>query len=1029
MLTSIYMFIYTFTRHCFRPLRLRQRWPVLILLLFISLGSVEWATPSYAGTTLPGKIRINKVTEPAGSETEFAFQFRSSASTRTFSLAHGEQRTFRDLTPGAGYEVSETVPSGWMLKSATCNDGSPINAISVRENKTTDCTFVNVQLGTIIVKKVTEPADDLTTSFNFSAGGGLSPATFVLKNGGSRSFTNLVPGQHYSLAENVPTGWVQSNVTCSDGSPATKIDVAAGETVTCTFVNKQRGKLVVRKITNPSPDRTNSSFAFTTESTLTPNSFSLKNGETYTFDNLAPRAGYQLRELVPTHWQLSESSCSNGTPITNIRIDPGATVTCTFTNLGTLIDLKLTKTDGGITAEPGDTIVYTLHYRNDGTKNALNGMLTEQVPDHTTFAGSTANAPQWSCATGAPAGTLCQLAIGTLAGGTQGQVPFRVKVNNALPAALRAIDNTARLGYSGVATAAQSSTSSPVKAAAGLTLHKDDGGVEARPGGLILYTLRYKNEGNQAASGVLITETVPLHTTFVASNPPWSCPVGATAGTRCLYEIGTVGAGQAGEVTFQVQVAGALPAGLSTIDNLATIGSATQPNSDTGTEQSEVRAAPDLSVVITGADQTVAPGGLIRYQVAYANSGGQTATNVRITANLPADTTFVAAESTAGWSCSTGSCTFVVGSLNSGASSTINWTVKVARPLPPDRMAIVTTVRITDDGVHGPDPVPANNEATASTPIVEPGTMMATKRATLVIDENNDGQAGPGDTLEYLVTLQNQRGMAVRNVRFTDTLPTVLALVPGLTTSQGVIVAGSSVTDQQVQVDVGTIAADSTVTIRFRVGIRTPLPASVESVANQGTVESSDFSTRQTDDPATATPNDATITPLVAKAAVEASLADFLFADANSDARVSVGDTLIYRLTIRNRGDKGSAQLQVRVPLAENVILVPNSVTTSMGIIRAGNEPEDRIVRVDIGEVAGGGEARITFRLQIVPVPASTTVSHQALITALNVTGQSGIPSDDPDTELAADATVTFLDQAIVTLQHLYLPVIATTAQ
>ena len=53
------------------------------------------------------------------------------------------------------------------------------------------------------------------------------------------------PASGYSLSETVPSGWDQTAATCDDGSPVSNIDVAAGETVTCTFANRKRGSLVV----------------------------------------------------------------------------------------------------------------------------------------------------------------------------------------------------------------------------------------------------------------------------------------------------------------------------------------------------------------------------------------------------------------------------------------------------------------------------------------------------------------------------------------------------------------------------------------------------------------------------------------------------------------------------------------------------------------------------------------------------------------------------------------------------------------
>lgn len=84
---------------------------------------------------------------------------------------------------------------------------------------------------TIIVAKVTSPAD--STNFDFESGT-LSPDTFSLANGQSRSFT-VLPGT-YDVDE-VINALFATTVVVSNGNPKTAIVVAAGDTVTVTFTN------------------------------------------------------------------------------------------------------------------------------------------------------------------------------------------------------------------------------------------------------------------------------------------------------------------------------------------------------------------------------------------------------------------------------------------------------------------------------------------------------------------------------------------------------------------------------------------------------------------------------------------------------------------------------------------------------------------------------------------------------------------------------------------------------------------------
>ena len=93
--------------------------------------------------------------------------------------------------------------------------------------------------GRIIINKVTIPSPDPTdTSFNYTAGGGLTPTSFSLKNGESQTYNDVFAGSGYSVAETVPANWELVSATCDDGSPVTNIDVSPNETVTCTFTNR-----------------------------------------------------------------------------------------------------------------------------------------------------------------------------------------------------------------------------------------------------------------------------------------------------------------------------------------------------------------------------------------------------------------------------------------------------------------------------------------------------------------------------------------------------------------------------------------------------------------------------------------------------------------------------------------------------------------------------------------------------------------------------------------------------------------------
>ena len=276
---------------------------------------------------------------------DFSFTAGGGLSPTTFSLdddADGtlsNTRTFASVTPGSGYSVSETVPGGWDQQSASCSDGSPTSNVSLSAGETVTCTFTNRKRGQIVAVKDAVPNDP--QDFSFTAGGGLSPSSFDLDDdsdgtlAASRTFTDVMPGSGYSLAETVPGGWDQTAATCDDGSPVSNINVAAGEIVTCTFTNRKRGQIVVAHDAVPDDAQ---DFSFTAGGGLSPASFSLDDdldpalSNTRTFNDVPVGAGYSVAESVPAGWDLASATCDDGSSVSNIGVSAGETVTCTFTN-------------------------------------------------------------------------------------------------------------------------------------------------------------------------------------------------------------------------------------------------------------------------------------------------------------------------------------------------------------------------------------------------------------------------------------------------------------------------------------------------------------------------------------------------------------------------------------------------------------------------------------------------------------------------------------------------------------------------
>jgi len=242
-------------------------------------------------------------------------------------------------------------------------------------------------------------------------------------------------------------------------------------------------------------------------------------------------------------------------------------------------DLALTKDDGGASAEPGGLIRFVLSYTNTGGIDVSGVTLRETVPLHTSFDASSAENTGWTCAPDGSAGSECVYTVGVLPAGASGAVSFVVRVNNPLPAGVNEVVNAARISDDGARGADRTSSdndasdSTLVEAAPDLQVSKDTGGASPVPGRPLGYRLEYRNVGNQGATGVVITETVPANTTFSAtgSTSGWSCADGAPAGSTCRLDVGSLPAGAGGIATFTVVVSNPLPPGATGIVNTASI--------------------------------------------------------------------------------------------------------------------------------------------------------------------------------------------------------------------------------------------------------------------------------------------------------------------------------------------------------------------------------------------------------------------------------------------------------------------------
>ncbi|MCB0256316.1 MAG: DUF11 domain-containing protein, partial [Anaerolineae bacterium] len=427
-------------------------------------------------TMQPGSITIAKDQVPDGS-TIFGFTGTIPGNT-SFNVTGDTSLPINNVTPGS-YTATENDPAPlFALTGLDCDDdasGVPSSGstttrtatINLEPGETITCTFTNTQQGVDLqVTKsdggiTAEPGDTIAYTLSYTNTGPIAASGVVLTETVPAN-TTFNPGASTAGWVCTPNGNAGSECTLAIGALAASgagsatfaVDVDSPLPAQVTQIDNTvcigddgtngadqnpndncgddstpvtSGSITIVKATNPAGG---TGFNFTGD--LGP--FSLDDGGQQPFTGL-PSGDYDVTEVVPTNWSLTSVVCTGGdsTPITDgvtVNLDPGENITCTFTNTEH-VDLQVTKSDDGVTAEPGDTVAYTLSYTNTGG-DATGVVLTETVPANTTF-NPGASTAGWICTPNGNAGSECTLAIGALAASGNGSATFAVDVDSPLP--------------------------------------------------------------------------------------------------------------------------------------------------------------------------------------------------------------------------------------------------------------------------------------------------------------------------------------------------------------------------------------------------------------------------------------------------------------------------------------------------------------------------------------------------------------------------------------------------------------------
>jgi uncharacterized repeat protein (TIGR01451 family) len=538
-----------------------------------------------------------------------------------------------------------------------------------------------------------------------------------------------------------------------------------------------------------------------------------------------------------------DASTASGTVISNTATvtsdqDPNEENDASSTLLTvSAADVTVVKS-GPATADAGTQVSYTLVIMNNGPDTAFDVTLDDALPAGTTFVSLTHDSGALGSCTTPPFGTngTTSCNFPSLGNTATAQYTLVVEVGDAT-----ALSNTATVSATGAdsdPTNNSSTFDTTVTQVADLSAMKS-GPSAVNAGSNATYAITVSNGGPSAADNVSLTDTLPPNTTFVSldqtSGPTFACAppaVGATGTITCTLSTFDPDA----SATFDLIVAidPTTPNGTS-IANTANISSSTNdPNSanDASMTTATANASADVAVTKTGAAAVEANTDLT-YTITVTNNGPSDASTIVLTDAVPTNTTFVSFMQNGGpsFACvpppvgGTGSLNCTLTTLVPGNTATFSFVVHVTASTP-NGTIITNTANVS---TTTPDPISANDSATATANVAAVADLVVTKSGPSSIDADSD--------ITYVITLTNEGPSDATTVTLTDPLPPQTTFV-SLTQTTGPTFACTAPAvgaNGTVTCTIATLAADATASFNLVLHVA---PQAQGTLTNTATVTS-----------------------------------------------------------------------------------------------------------------------------------------------------------------------------------------------